>query len=233
MMNVSIITLRECIEMLIVLTALFTYVVKIDKRELTKYIYTGALGGLAASILASFFLYTQMEYLSGYTKELFNGSLMIFLSAIIIYYIVWMRRQKKNYNLPIEERYNIKFTGIGLFVFSFLTVLRETLEIIIFIIPLLTGGVVNIIIGALIGFAASLVIMFIFFKSSLKLSMGLLFDLISIMMIYVGASMFGEGLSLIFINGGAQLEHVGMLVYGIPALFIFIKTIIKDYIKKQ
>jgi len=232
MMNVSIITLRECIEMLIVLVALASYVVKIDKRELIKYIYSGILGGLAVSLFTSFLLYNQTKYLSDNTKELFNGSIMIFLSALVVYYILWMRSQKKNYNLPIEERYNIKFTGMGLFVFSFLTVLRETLEIIIFIIPLLTGGVAAIIIGALIGFALSLIIMFLFFKTSIKLSMNLLFDLISIMMIYVGASMFGEGLSLIFPKVGAQLEQVGMLAYGLPAFFIFIKTIIKDYIKK-
>lgn len=232
MMNVSIITLRECIEMLIVLTALTTYVVKLDKRELTKYIYSGALGGLAISLLASFFLYNQTAYLSGYTKELFNGSVMLFLSAVIVYFIIWMRKQKKNYNLPIEERYNIKLTGLGLFVFSFLTVFRETLEIIIFIIPLLTAGALTIIVGALIGFAMSLLVMLVFYKTSIKLSMGLLFDFISILMIYVGASMFGEGISLIFPSGGAQLEHVGMLAYGVPAFFIFIKIIIKDYIRK-
>lgn len=232
MMNVSIITLRECIEMLIVIVALATYVVKIDKRELLKYIFYGSIGGLAVSLFTSFFLYNQTEYLSGYAKEFFNGSLMIFLSALVVYYIIWMRRQKKNFNLPIDQRYNIKFTGLGLFIFSFLTILRETLEIVIFIIPLLTGNVANIIFGALIGLALSLIIMLIFFKSGLKLNINLLFDIISLMMIYVGASMFGEGLSLIFQNGGPQLEKVGMLAYGVPALFLFVKTMIRDYIRK-
>lgn len=232
MINVSIITLRECIEMLIVLVALVTYVVKIDKRELAKYIYTGAIAGLGVTLISSFLLYRQTEYLDEYAKELFNGSIMIFLSALVIYYIIWMRRQKKNFNLPIEQKYNVKLTGLGLFVFSFLTVFRESLEIVIFIIPLLTNNLTNIIIGAIIGFALSLVVMFLIFKTSLKLNLNILFDAISFMMIYIGASMFGEGLATIIQNSGPEIEKVGMLAYGLPVLYLFVKTLIKDYIKK-
>lgn len=232
MINVSIITLRECIEMLLVIVALSIYIVKIDKRELQKYIYTGAIAGLAVTLISTFLLYSQTEYLSGYAKELFNGSIMIFLSALVIYYLLWMRRQKKNFNLPIEEKYNVKLTGLGLFIFSFLTVFRESLEIVIFIIPLLANGITNIIIGAVIGFAISLLVMFLIFKTSLKLNMNILFDIISIMMIYIGASMFGEGLSTLMQNSGPEIEKVGMLVYGLPVLFMFAKSLIKDYIKK-
>lgn len=233
MMNVSIITLRECIEMLLVIVALATYVVKIDKRELLKFIFTGAIAGLGITLISSFLLYSQTEYLSGYAKALFNGSIMIFLSALVIYYIIWMRRQKKNFNLPIEEKYNVKLTGLGLFLFSFLTVFRESLEIVIFIIPQLTNGIANIIMGAVIGFALSLIVMFLIFKTSLKLNLNILFDVISFMMIYIGASMFGEGLSTLIQNGGSQIEKVGMLAYGLPVLYLFVKTLIKDYIKKQ
>lgn len=232
MLNVSIITLRECIEMLLIIVALATYVVKIDKRELLKYIYTGAATGLAVTLISSFLLYTQTEYLSGYTKELFNGSIMIFLSVLVIYYILWMRRQKKNFNLPVEEKYNIKFTGWGLFIFSFLTVFRESFEIVIFILPLLTGSIATIVIGAVIGLALSLFVMFLFFKTSLKLNLNVLFDVISFMMIYLGASMFGEGLSLVIQNAGAQIQKMGMLAYGLPVLFLFVKALIKDYTKK-
>lgn len=232
MMNVSIITLRECIEMLLIIVALATYVVKLDKRELLKYIFTGAVSGLAVTLISSFLLYTQTEYLSGYAKELFNGSIMIFLSGLVIYYLLWMRRQKKNFNLPIEEKYNVKLTGLGLFIFSFLTVLRESIEIVIFIIPLLTDGIINIVLGAVIGLALSLIVMFLFFKTSLKLNLNILFDVISLMMVYIGASMFGEGLSTLIQSGGAQIEKVGMLVYGLPVLFIFSKSLIKDYIRK-
>jgi high-affinity iron transporter len=143
-----------------------------------------------------------------------------------------MRRQKKNFNLPIEEKYNVKLTGLGLFIFSFLTVLRESFEIVIFIIPLLTDGIINIVLGAVIGFALSLIVMFLFFKTSLKLNLNILFDAISFMMIYIGASMFGEGLSTLIQNGGTQIEMVGMLIYGLPVLFIFTKSLIKDYIRK-
>lgn len=233
MLKVIIISMRESIEMLMVVIALAVYAEKINKRELLKFIYGGAVLGFGVSLLSSVILYNQTKFLEGYAKDLFNGSLMIFLSILVIYYIVWMKRQKKTFNMDISEKYNISMTGFGMLMFSFLTVFRETLEIVMFIIPMLGGSKLIIILGVLIGFAAALTINILIFKSSLKLNLGILFDIISFVMIYIGASMFGEGLALVMPKGTEQIEKVGMLVYGLPVLYLFVKALIKDYIKKN
>jgi high-affinity iron transporter len=233
MLNVSIISMRESIEMLMVVIALATYAEKINKRELLKFIYGGAISGFGVSLVSSIILYNQTKFLEGYAKDLFNGTLMIFLSILVIYYIVWMKRQKKTFNMDIGDKYNISMTGFGMFVFSFLTVFRETLEIVMFIIPMLGGSKLLIIAGVLLGFTAALIINLLLFKSSLKLNLSVLFDIISFIMIYIGAEMFGEGLSLVIQNGGEQIEKVGMLAYGLPVLYLFLKALIKDYIRKN
>jgi high-affinity iron transporter len=119
-----------------------------------------------------------------------------------------------------------------MFIFSFLTVFRETMEIVMFITPMLGSSKLIIIIGVLIGFLLALLINFLLFKSTLKINLSILFDIISFIMIYIGASMFGDGLALIIHNGGEQIEKVGMLAYGLPVLYLFLKALIKDYIKK-
>ncbi len=233
MLNVSIISLRESVEMLIVIFALSTYVAKLNKRELLKFIYGGALSGFGASLLSSVVLYEQTKSLENYAKNLFNGSVMLFLSIMVIYYIVWMRRQKKSFNVDVTERYNIRMTGFGMFIFSFLTVFRETLEVVMFVIPMLGGSKLIILVGMIIGFTAALLICYLMFKGSMKINLSILFDVLSFVMIYIGASMFGEGLALVIPNGSSQIEKVGMLAYGLPVLYLFLKTIIKDYIKKS
>lgn len=233
MLNVSIISMRESIEMLMVVFALSTYAVKINRRELLKFIYGGAFSGFGVSLISSIILYEQTKFLEGYAKNLFNGSLMIFLSILVIYYIVWMKRQKETFNMDAAEKYNISMTGFGMFIFSFLTVFRETLEIVMFIIPMLGGSKLIIIVGVIIGFSMAFIVNYLLFKSSLKINLGILFDVISFIMIYIGASMFGEGLGLVIPNGGEQMEKVGMLAYGLPVLYLFVKALIKDYIKKN
>lgn len=233
MLNVSIISMRESIEMLMVVFALSTYAVKINRRELLKFIYGGAFAGFGVSLFSSIMLYEQTKGLEGYAKDLFNGTLMIFLSILVIYYIVWMKRQKKTFNMDVAEKYKVSTTGFGMFIFTFLTVFRETMEIVMFIIPMLGGNKLIIIAGVLIGFSAAFGVNYLLFKGGLKLNLGILFDIISFVMIYIGASMFGDGLALVVPNGGEQIEKVGMLAYGLPVLYLFLKALIKDYIKKN
>jgi high-affinity iron transporter len=233
MLNVSIITMRESIEALMVVIALSIYAAKINKRELLKYIYGGAVSGFGVSFVSSIILYEQTKSLQGYARNLFDGSLMMFLSLLVIYYIVWMKRQKKTFDMDVSKKYNVSMTGFGMFIFSFLTVFRETLEIVMFIIPLLSGSKLTIIIGVLIGFSLALFFNYLLFRSGSKLNLAILFDVISFIMIYIGASMFGEGLASVIPNGGEQIEKVGMLAYGLPVLYLFLKSIIKDYIKKN
>jgi high-affinity iron transporter len=70
-------------------------------------------------------------------------------------------------------------------------------------------------------------------KRQRKINLGVLFDIICFFMIYIGAAMFGKGLALLMPNFGEDLEKIGMLAYGLPVLYVFLKVLIKDYIKNN
>lgn len=233
MFNIGIITFREGLEMLVVVMALVAYAGKINRKDLLKFIYGGAISGLGVSILTGAVLLMQANALTGYAKNLFNGCIMIFLAFFVLYYMVWLRRQSKYEDLNIESKYNVKTTGYGFFIFIFLTVFRECFEIIMFTLPTMTENIWTVIFGSIIGLTLAVVLVMLIYKAAIKISLKIVFDLLTLFLIYIGAEMFGEGILELFPSANSSLQIAGMLIFGLPTLFIFLRWKIKDYTNKK
>lgn len=233
MFNVSIITFRESLEMLIVILALVAYAGKINKKELFKYIFGGAFSGLVVSIVSGAIIFLQARQLEGMARDLFQGAMMIFLSILILYYMVWMKSQTKYEEINLEQKYNIKATAWGFFFFSFLTVFRESIEIIMFIMPTISEKIITIVIGGIVGLALAIILMILVYKAALKVNFKIVFDILTLILIYIGAVLFGEGLMLLIPSGGEAIGFAGNLIFGVPTFYIFLKEKIKTYIKKN
>lgn len=233
MFNVGIITFREGLEMLVVIMALVAYAGKINRKDLLKFIYGGAISGLGVSILTGAALLLQANKLTGYAENLFNGSIMIFLALFILYYMVWLRRQSKFESLSIEDKYNVKATGYGFFIFIFLTVFRECFEIIMFTLPTMTVNIWTVIFGSIIGLSLAVILALLIYNAAIRISLKVVFDLLTLFLIYIGAEMFGEGLVELIPSADSSLQIAGMLIFGIPTLFLFLRWKIKDYTNKK
>lgn len=233
MLTIAVVAFRESMEMLIVIIALIAYVVKIGKEQLLKYIFLGSFTGLTVSAGCGAFFLNEAKSLQGPGRDIFEGSMMIFLCFLILYYMVWMRGQKKFVNLDIEQKYNIKTTGFGFFIFSLLTIFRECTEVIIFMIPLFNESVLTIITGCITGLGLSLATCYLLYKTSIKINLNILFDILTLILIYIGSMMFGEGLSLLIPYAKDSIETAGRMIFGLPTLFIFLKEELKAITKKN
>ncbi|GIM28628.1 hypothetical protein CPJCM30710_12940 [Clostridium polyendosporum] len=232
MITSLVITFREFLEMLLTVIPLLVYLKKVDKSQYQKYIYSGCFTGILATILVVILILTQIRTLELVVQNVFQGSLMIFLSALILYNIVLMNNEKKYFDLNAPEKMNIRTTAFNLFLLAFITVFRESLEIILFNLPYFMISGFSIILGTLLGILSASVVMYIVYKSSLKLSATMIFNIITLVLIFIGAFMFGEGLSELMPHLGESMEKTGMLLYSIPTLLIFIKKSLKSLIKK-
>ena len=233
MFTIAFITFRESLEMTLIIIPLLVYISKLSKRDLNKYIYMGSLTGFLASIATGIFLFTGIKGLNNFSKNIFEGSMSFFLSALILYSIVWLDTQNKNYSISIEDKFNIQVTGVGLFLLSSLTIFRECLELILFSLPYVSLNVMNIIIGILTGLLITIIFSLVIYKSSVKLNINIVFSFITLVLIYIGSLMFGEGLKSFFPQYGESIITTGQMIFGIPILFVFIKNLIKRYTKKN
>lgn len=227
-----IIAFRECFEMLLIIVPLLIYLNKIERFDLSKYIYMGCGTGALISVITGVLLIGQVGKLDGYLQQLFLGLTMILISVLILYSIVWVSNHNKEQTLNITDKYNIKLTGISLFILSLITIFRESLEIIMFLIPLANKSMILIIMGICIGVIASLILAFIIFKTSIKLNVYIIFSALTLILIFMGGSLFGEGLSIIFPKYGSEIESMGKLIYIVPLIYIFLKKELRKYLKK-
>lgn len=224
-----VITFRETLEMMLMIIPLIVYLKKIDKASLTKYIYGGILGGVTSSIVVGTLIYFVLTSLNVASQEVFIGFLALIISGLIAYNIVIINKKK---TFAQSDNFNNITTISSLFLLSFITVFRESLEIILFTLPTLTGSLLNCLIGGILGILLTILAGFIIYKSSLKINVDIIFIGISLLLIYFGAFLFGEGLTAFLPQLGDSVQNLGMLIYGLPTLLIYIKKTLKKYENK-
>jgi high-affinity iron transporter len=233
MYTIALIAFRESLEMFLILVPLIAYLAKVNKRNLTKYIYWGSSTGFLLSAILGTLLYGKAQSLAGYSKNLFEGSILLIVAGLILYNLIIIGSKKTKSFANIEEDYNVSASANSLFILAFLTVFRESLEIIMFGLPMFNVGALNIGISLVLGVLASSLITIVIYRTSLKLNIGVLFSIITLVLIFIGSLMFGEGIAELTAIDDEAVIGVGRIVYAVPCLYFFIKNITKSYIKKK
>jgi len=227
-----IVAFRECLEMLLIIVPLLVYLRKVDRPDLLKYIYSGCTLGIFTTFATGGLILGQVTSLKGYSKDFFEGSMMLFIAGLVLYNIVWIGKQNKNITLDINKKDISNLTGTSLFLLSFLTIFRESLEIIMFLVPFIYEPISKLEIGISTGIVISLILGYLIFKTALKLNINIIFSLISLTLIFIGGMLFGEGLYGVLPFAGQSIQTSGQWVFTIPLLLLFSKREIKRYIKK-
>lgn len=232
MLTSLVISAREFLEMFLIIVPILVYLKKVDKFNLSKFLFIGSFLGLATSSIVGGLILKEVHTIDFAVQEFFKGSLMILMAGLILYNMVLINKDSKKIGTIDENENTVNFTRISLFLLGLITVFRESLEVVLFLLPYFVTFSMEIILGVVIGVVIALAVTFVIFKTSLKISVKLIFNIITVALIILGAMMFGEGLIGIFPAYGDSIEKVGMLVYGIPTLLIFVKKALKKYVKK-
>ena len=232
MLTSLVISAREFLEMLLIIVPILVYLKKVDKFNLSKFLFTGSFLGLVSSSVVGGLILKEIHTIDFAVQEFFKGSLMILIAMLILYNLVLINKEPKKIGTINENDISSNFTGLSLFLLGLITVFRESLEVVLFLLPYFVVFSLDIILGVVLGALIAVAFTFAIYKTSLKIDVKLIFNIITLALIFLGAMMFGEGLLGLFPAYGESLEKVGMLVYGIPTLLIFIKKALKKYIKK-
>lgn len=233
MYTIALIAFRESLEMFLILVPLIAYLAKVNRKDLAKYIYWGSSTGLLLSIVLGALLHDYSQSLAGYSKNLFEGSILLIVAGLILYNLVIIGSKKGKSIANIEEDYNVSINAYSLFILAFLTVFRESLEIIMFGLPLFDIGALNIGISLLLGVFVSSAITIVIYRTTLKLNIGILFSIITLVLIFIGSLMFGEGIAELMAIEDETVIGAGRIVYAVPCMYFFIKNVTKSYIKKK
>jgi high-affinity iron transporter len=143
-----VVSLREGIEVALVVGILLAYLVRTGRAAYRPYV----LGGLGAALAASLSLAVVVRRVGvDADNPLVEGILMLVAAALVTSLLIWMWRVGRHMRRRLEERLDTLVgsgpsdqvrwaAAAGVFGFAFLMVLREGVETVLFLLALASAG---------------------------------------------------------------------------------------------
>jgi high-affinity iron transporter len=131
-----VILLREGLEAILILGAIFAFLVRSGRREALVYVHYGWIAALVAGV-ATWAVATWAIDISGAARELTEGATALLAAGILFYVGFWMHQamNARRWTRLMEEKMRRALDGrtlLGLSLISFLAVYREVFETILF-----------------------------------------------------------------------------------------------------
>jgi len=205
------ILLREGLEAILVLAALFAFAVKSDQRNALPYIHAGWIGALLLGAL-TWVTANWILDISGASREVSSGLTTLIAATMLIYMGFWLRKKTRLHvwETPVKSNMGAvlkKKSLWALTLITFFAIYREIFETVLYYEalwtqtsettrPALWGGIL----------VAGLVLMttgFAVFRLSLKVTQDAFFSVISFLLAFVALIFAGQGI--------ASLQNAGIV----------------------
>lgn len=232
MLSSLVLAFREGLEGALVIGIILAYLVQLDRKELNRFVYSGAIIGMIVSLIGGFLGYREAQELGEASEKIFEGIMMLIASGLIAYFIVWMGNQTNSISQDIKTKVRSNSNAFGLFVLSFLSVFREGLELVIFNLTKISEKASTLALGSVAGIVLAIIIAYIIFKTSIKFNLKLIFKTLGMILIFIGSEMFAEGLLKFVALDEEIFEKIFMAVFIIPSLYFFFKNEVKLFLSK-
>ncbi|MGH2415789.1 MAG: FTR1 family iron permease, partial [Microcystaceae cyanobacterium] len=199
-----VVTLREGFEAALVVGIVLACLKKAQQTQLNRWVYQGIGGGIVASVMVGFLLGGLIQGIDAsntlYTpviKEILAGIFGLVAIAMLSWMLIWMTQQAKSMKSEVEGAIQTALTqnkgaGKGVFLLTFIAVLREGFETILFIIAKFQQGWTLPAIGALTGLITAAGLGVLLFKWGIKINVRLFFQVMGIfLLLIVGGLVMG------------------------------------------
>ena len=190
-----IITFREALEAGLIVGIVLAYLERTKNTGFNKHVYLGILSGIVGSIIVAALFQNIMGGFEGKAEELFEGTLMLFAAVMITWMILWMLKQK-HIREEIESKVELELSekhALGLMLFTFISVLREGVETVIFLGAVAISAGAASLLGAIGGIVAAVILVFLLFETVIKVNIKLFFNVTSVILILFAAGIFAHG----------------------------------------
>ncbi len=224
MLQALVVTLREGVEAALIVGIVLTYLRKIGRSDLHKTVYAALGAALVGSILAAIALEK-----TNFNPELFEGIVMLVAAFFVVTMIWFMARAAKTMKKDIEskvERFSTTGSKVGLFLFTFLLVLREGVETVLILsaVSFTTSDLMGFL-GTLLGVGLSLAFGVMFVRGSLRVDLGKFFRVTTVILSFVAVQLVVSGLHELSESGylpssKRQMQIIGPIVRNDVFFFI-------------
>jgi high-affinity iron transporter len=198
MLSTFIIALREGLEASLIVGILVAYIVKTNRKGYLKPLWTGVISAIIASIgLGAFLTFTSVS-LSDRGQELFAGVTSFIAVALVTWMVFWMKRTARNLRNELQGKLDVAVSAgpLALAGAAFFAVIREGLETSLFVYTNFqtVADTTSSATGLILGFAVSITLGYLIYKSSIKLNLSKFFTYSGVALVIVAAGVLSYGI---------------------------------------
>jgi len=188
-----LITLREGLEASLIVAILLTYLSKTKRKQDARYVWIGTASAVLACLVAGTAIYLAVSGLNGKVEMAVEGTIALVAAAVLTQMIFWMRKNSQQLSAELRAKVD-KSAKTALFTIAFVAVVREGLETVLFLLSAETTSAsgVSVVVGGLIGLAASVVLGVAIFAGGRKVNLKQFFNVTAVLLILFAAGLAGK-----------------------------------------
>ena len=204
MLPTFLLSLREGLEAALIIGIVLGAVSKIHRKDLVPSVWLGALSAVAVSILTAVVLTSFGMSLEERAEQIFEGITMLIAAGILTWMIFWMGKQARFLKSELEDGVNKAASSTGkraVFMLAFMAVVREGVELAIFITAAFFAGdpsqvmnnTIQTLAGTILGLGTAVLLGYTIFATTVRLDLRKFFQVTGILLILFAAGLVAHG----------------------------------------
>jgi high-affinity iron transporter len=197
-----LLALREGIEAALIISIVLGMLKKMNRSDRARVVWLGVAGAALISVGVAIVLNVIGAEFEGAAEQAFEGFTMLLAAAVLTWMIFWMQKQGRQIQKGLEAEVREALSGgqtIALFSVAFFAVLREGIELALFLTAVnfsspTVGGEAPILgwLGGILGLMAAAILGWLLYESAIKLNLRRFFQFTSVVLILFAAGLVGH-----------------------------------------
>lgn len=189
-----LITLREGLEIALVLAILLGYLAKTGRHDRMRGVAIGAGAATVVCLVAGIIVHALTSGLTGKAEPAVEGTLSLLAAIVLTWMILWMRKNARNMGGELRSRLDGATTVGAVAVIAFVAVAREGFEATLFLLGAEAGNSsgTQVVIGGLLGLAVAAVIGVLVYRYGKNIDLRTFFRYTGVLLIFFAAGLVGK-----------------------------------------
>jgi high-affinity iron transporter len=198
-----LLSLREGLEAALIIGIVLSALTKLRRDDLKPTVWLGVGSAAIVSLAAGLLLVTIGFELEGAAEQIFEGVTMFIAAGVLTWMIFWMNSQSRKIKGELESGVTRAVSASdkrGLFWLSFISVVREGIELALFLAATVfiveapaNAAPVPAIVGALLGLGTAALLGWSLFASTLRLDLRRFFRVTGFLLLLFAAGLVAHG----------------------------------------
>jgi high-affinity iron transporter len=204
MLPTYLLSLREGLEAALIIGILLGALSKIRRTDLSTTVWLGTLSAIGVSILSALLLTIFGMSLEDPAEAIFEGITMLIAAGILTWMIFWMSKQARFLKSELEAGVNKAAASAGksgIFWLAFIAVVREGVELALFITAAffagnqsgVTSDIIQTLVGTILGVGTAALLSWTLFATAVRLDLRRFFQVTGLLLILFAAGLIAHG----------------------------------------